>query len=148
MNAVVRVDSKLQQARVPSCCACCRRQERKSMPSPVSSIAVWLLAIASTGGHVTAFAFRTTDVHRGRCTNLAAHPSREPSPSERKHELSHLAVAAAIVMTMAASPFPAFADGAYRMSRRGLSTNVESAHDSRPMSHLARFNQRVQVPSH
>jgi hypothetical protein len=84
------------------------------MRTPVSSfVAFLLLSIASTG-HVTAFAFyHTTDVQRTGFTNLAAHHSREPSSSERKLDLTHLAVAAAFAVTMAFNPFPAFADGAY-----------------------------------
>jgi hypothetical protein len=93
-------------------CGHCRRRKRKIMPSPVSSLAMLLLSIASSV-QVTAFAFHSTDVLRQGFTNLAAHHSREPSSSERKNELSHLAVAASIALTLAVSPFPAFADGAY-----------------------------------
>jgi hypothetical protein len=90
------------------------------MRSPFSTLAFLLLSIASTG-QVTAFAFHATDVQRAGFTNLASHHSCEPSTSERKHELSHLAVAAAFAVTMAVNPFPAFADGTYGKGLRHFS---------------------------
>ena len=118
------------------------------MSPAVLSLAILLLSIASMG-HVTAFAFHMTDVQRTRFTNLAAHRSREPSSSDRKHELSHLAVAAAIAMTMAASPFPAFADGAYgiRLCRFSVfSTNVQRVHVSRPISRSTGSTKEFKFP--
>jgi hypothetical protein len=117
------------------------------MRSPVSSLAFLLLSIASTG-HVAAFAFHGQDVRRPGFTNLATHHSCEPSTSERKHELSHLAVAAAFAVTMAVNPFPAFADGAYGKGLRRLSCGMIQCLRLTPPFTLGRFNQRVQVPSH